>query len=269
MRAARSIAILGVVQLVLYPLQIALLFALPIALFVALRRRGVARRLVGVGALTFVASQVVHVPLLLGATALAKHVLTWHPTGWTKDLFNAAVLGLFAGVCEEVARWAVLRTWLRDARSFRDAVGFGAGHGGCEALLVALLAAVTFVAMLWLRGGGLAHLHLPPEVADKARGQVETYWSAPAYLPFLAVLERAVALVAQVAMATVVMQCFARGRLWPLALAVAMHAILDGAAVLAIAHLGAVRTELVLAASVPINLGVLAWSRRVLTRRTP
>jgi uncharacterized membrane protein YhfC len=160
----------------------------------------------------------------------------------------------------------VLRGWLRRARSFGSALAFGAGHGGCEALMVGVLAALTFGAMLWLRGGAAATLHLTAEQSQAVAKQLTAYWSAPLYLPLLSVLERAVALTAHLALATLVMQSFARRRLWPLALAIGWHALVDGASVIAIGRLGIVATEAIVAASTPISLLILWWSRRVLPR---
>src|ERR1019366_7534878 len=168
--------------------QVALMLALPLGLWWALRRRaGASWRLIGVGALTFVASQVVHIPVVYGLTALLKRPGAWHPPPALKDLFNAVILGLLAGLCEELARWVVLRAWLKRARSFRAAVTFGAGHGG----------------------GAAAQLHLTTAQSDALAKQLAAYWSVPLYLPVLAAVERVVALTAHVALTTLVMQCFA------------------------------------------------------------
>ena len=250
-----------------YVTQVALMLALPLGLWWALRRRaGASWRLIGVGALTFVASQVVHIPVVYGLTALLKRPDAWHPPPALKDLFNAVILGLLAGLCEELARWVVLRAWLKRARSFRAAVTFGAGHGGCEALILGALAAIALGAMLCLRGGAAAKLHLTTAQSDALAKQLAAYWSVPLYLPVLAAVERVVALTAHVALTTLVMQCFARRRLWPLALAIGWHALVDGTAVIAMARLGIVPTEALVAASAPVSLLIVGWSRRVLPR---
>src|SRR5260221_11488769 len=78
-------------------------------------RMGAAWRLYVVGVLTFIASQVVHIPLLLGLNELvAQKVLPAPPAEWLLP-FNAVVLGLAAGLCEEVARWAAYRFVIRSA----------------------------------------------------------------------------------------------------------------------------------------------------------
>ncbi|MBI3242288.1 MAG: YhfC family intramembrane metalloprotease, partial [Chloroflexi bacterium] len=120
----------------IYPLNALLMMALGVGLGLFLARRLNLRwGLFGVGAVTFVASQVVHIPLNYGLTWLfANHVLPGPPAEW-QLLFNVTVLGLTAGLCEETARYAVYRWWIRSARTWREALMFGAGHGGIEAIL--------------------------------------------------------------------------------------------------------------------------------------
>src|SRR5688572_30652271 len=112
-----------------YALNFLLMIALPILLGAFLARRlGVRWSLFGIGAVTFIASQVVHLPLNAGLTALfANQILPNPPLVW-KLPFNAIVLGLTAGLCEEIARYVVYRRWIKSARTWREALMFGAGH---------------------------------------------------------------------------------------------------------------------------------------------
>src|SRR5436305_12112469 len=100
-----------------------LMIVLGLALGLFLHHRmGVAWRLYVVGVLTFIASQVVHIPLLIGLTALfTQKILPEPPAEWLL-LFNAVVLGLAAGLCEELARWTTYRFVIRAARSWREAL---------------------------------------------------------------------------------------------------------------------------------------------------
>ncbi|HIQ00839.1 MAG TPA: YhfC family intramembrane metalloprotease, partial [Anaerolineales bacterium] len=96
-------------------LEILIMLALPVTLWLLVRRRpGVTWGLIGAGVLTFIASQVVHLPLnwALGLLGGGRGVALW-PAGWI-----ALVAGLSAGVCEELARYLVLRFWRREARSW-------------------------------------------------------------------------------------------------------------------------------------------------------
>lgn len=214
--------------------QIVFMLGFPLALgFFIWKRLGIRWGLFGVGAITFIVSQVVHLPLNSGLTAAFK-------VGWLPKLpeaihlpFNAVVLGLTAGLCEELTRYLVYRFWIRKARTWREALMFGAGHGGVESIILGLLVALTFVNMLALRGMDLSALGLPADQLEALREQVTTYWALPWYVPLLAGAERFFAICLHVAMAVVVLQVFIRGKLRYLFAAVAYHALTDATAIYA------------------------------------
>jgi uncharacterized membrane protein YhfC len=143
----------------------------------------------------------------------------------------ALVAGLSAGICEEGARYLVLRFWRREARSWIRGVAFGTGHGGVEALFTAGLVLVTFVNMIILRQMGLETLGLTGEMLKQAQTQVEAYWSMVWYLPLLGGLERVFVIAVQIALSLLVVQALARDNLFWLLGAVGAHALVDGSVV--------------------------------------
>ncbi|MBE9507881.1 MAG: YhfC family intramembrane metalloprotease, partial [Chloroflexi bacterium] len=156
-----------------FTLQILMMLGFPVALWLLLRRRpGVTWGLIVAGGLTFVGSQVVHLPLnwALGLLGGGRGVALWPLP------LMALVVGLSAGVCEEVARYLVLRFWRREARSWMQGVAFGAGHGGVEVIIVGGLSLITFVSMLVLGGMDLSELGLSGEMLEQAQAQVEAFW---------------------------------------------------------------------------------------------
>ncbi len=209
-------------------LEILIMLALPVTLWLAVRRwPGVTWGLVGAGALTFIASQAIHLPLnwalgLLGGTRGASL--------WPLPLMATAV-GLSAGVCEEGARYLVLRFWQREARSWHQGVGFGAGHGGIESILTGLLVLVTFVQMVALRGMDLTALGLSGELLEQAQAQVEAFWAIPWYMPLLGGLERAFAVTMHIAWSLLVVRSLTHNNLLWLGAAILGHALVDGMAV--------------------------------------
>jgi ABC-2 type transport system ATP-binding protein len=254
-----------------YALQVFLMLALPVALVAVLRRRwGVRWSLVGVGAATFVASQVVHFPLLNAVDALVKRgVLPAPPAAWTLAV-NAAVLGLLAGLCEESARWLALRFWARRARSWRDAVVLGAGHGGTESVLLGGLAALTLFRVVVASRTDLAAAGLPPDQVAAAQAQIAAVLGAPPWIPFVAVAERVMTIfVVHLTCSALVMLGAVRGRLWPVAAAVAWHAFVDGAAVWVMGRFGAFAAEVELAVLIPAAALLLWTVARRLPRETP
>ncbi len=191
--------------------------SLPLGAVVLARRRwpGVGVGPALVGAVAFVASQVVHVPLNLGVTTLAGR-------GWLPLLPAALVpvaYGLSAGLCEETARWVSLRR----RRTVAEAVVTGIGHGGIEAAGLGGLVLLTAVQLAAL--GSLVEV---PPAAEQAlsdfRAASDTYALA-------AVVERLSAMTAHAAMSVWVGLAVARRAPWPWAVAVLLHTAFDAGAV--------------------------------------
>jgi uncharacterized membrane protein YhfC len=209
-----------------------LMIALPLALGVYIaRRQRMGWRLFFVGAATFIGSQVLHIPFnlwvlapRLDAAGLAQ------ATEGVPLLILAVAYGLSAGVFEEGARYLVYRFWIRDTRRWREAVQFGVGHGGAEAIILGVLGLYAFFQLMALRDADLATL-IPPEQLELVRAQVAAYWAAPWHEALAGAVERALALCLQTSFAVLVLQAFTRRNpLW-LLLAVAWHAAVDALAV--------------------------------------
>jgi uncharacterized membrane protein YhfC len=222
--------------LIQYPLMI----VFPILLGWWLRRRyGVRWGLFGAGVLTFIASQVVHLPLnwALGLLGGGRGVALWPLVPM------ALVAGLSAGICEEGARWLTLRFFLKRTRGWRAALQFGAGHGGIEAILLGLLAMLTLIQMIILQSLDPSAVNLPGATADQVRAALAAYWGNPWYMPAVAGLERICALVLQVTMAVLVMRSFTRCNIGYLLAAIGVHTVLDFWAVWAGRTIGVLWTE--------------------------
>ncbi len=209
-----------------------LMLGLPLALGAFLARRlRVEWRLYAVGAATFVASQAAHIPFnawVLGPI-LREAGLASATAGWPLILV-ALAYGLSAGIFEEGARTLAYGYWIRDARRWREAVMFGAGHGGAEAILLGALTMLAFFQLSALHGADLAE-RVPPEYLELARAQIEAYWAAPWYEALAGAVERALALCVQTSLAVLVLQAFARRNpLWLMG-AVVWHAVVDALAI--------------------------------------
>jgi uncharacterized membrane protein YhfC len=223
-------------------IQFPLMILFPLALGWWIRRRyGLSWGVFGAGVLTFIASQVVHLPLnyALGLLGGGRGVALWPLP------FVALVAGLSAGVCEEGARWIVLRFFLKRQRGWRSALQFGAGHGGGEAIIFGLLALTSFISMIALRTLDGAALGVTPEAADQVRAAQTAYWASPWYLPIVGGAERLFAIAIQIALTQVVMLSFTRKKLASLcvAAAIGLHALVDIWAVWAMPTLGIAAVE--------------------------
>lgn len=114
-------------------LSIVVCFALPVVSFLVMRRKKLKiGRAFFVGVLAFSVSQVlIRIPLLnvFGQTPfmlqLSQNIVPY-------GLF----LGFTAGLFEEVARFLFCKLLLKKNRRYVDAIAFGFGHGGIEAILL-------------------------------------------------------------------------------------------------------------------------------------
>jgi uncharacterized membrane protein YhfC len=214
-----------------------LTIAMPLALGIILTRKlSVSWRLFGIGAVTFVASQILHIPfnIFILSPLLERQDLSIAKVVGVQLLIVAILYGLSAGVFEEVARYIVYRFWLKkeNERTWRSALMFGAGHGGIEAIIVGVLGIITLIRLLALRDVDLATL-VPPDQLEVAKAQVELYWSLPWYGALLGAIERAFAICFHLSATVLVLQAFRRKNILWLGAAIAWHTLLDAVAVFA------------------------------------
>jgi uncharacterized membrane protein YhfC len=231
-----------------------LMIGLPIALGLVLARRySLAWRLYLIGAATFVLSQAAHVPfnmLLLNGAVLP-------PAGQWPLAIRAVALGLSAGVFEETARYLIYRYWIRNAREWRDAVMFGAGHGGCEAVILGMLAAIGTINLLALSGQDLNALGLAPEQLALVRAQLAVFQDMPWYVALLGAVERVFAITFHIAAAVLVLQVFRRGGVLWLVAAMAWHTILNAVAVMMLNLAGPLWAEAALAGLTLVSVAII------------
>lgn len=225
--------------------QLPLMIGLPLVVGRQLARRWqVPWRLWAAGALTFVASQVVHLPLnwalgLLGTT---------RGLGLLPLLPLAIVAGLSAGLCEEVARFVALRFVMKSPkRTWREAVQFGVGHGGIEAMILGALAALSMAAMVLFRFVAPSSLGMDEATAAQVTAAQASYFATPWHLALAGGFERVFAMMSHVGFAVLVMRAVARRNVLYLGAAILGHALLDAIAVWMSRTAGIMATEGVIA----------------------
>ena len=222
------------------------MIVLPVGMAIFLTRHWkLGGRIWWIGAVTFILSQVGHIPFIWGIGKLLNltGMVAWNPTA--QLIFNAIFLGLSAGVFEEGARYLVLRWWAKNARSWRSGILFGAGHGGAEAIILGALVLYAFFQMAALRNADLSRI-VPASQLALAQKQMTTYWSLPWYYSLFGALERFFIIPTQIALAVMVMQVFTRKRIRWLFLAIGYHAFMGASSVLLVKYLGGYWTEAVI-----------------------
>lgn len=178
-------------------------FGLPIGLYLYLKHKKYARTS------SFVMGMVVFVLFALVLESLA-HSLVFRLTGTaiTGNLFLYAVYaGLMAAAFEETGRYLAMRFVLRHRFDGKNALMYGAGHGGVEAMILLGLTSINNLANAVLINSG----SLPDVLAglDEATTQsvldsVSQLWTAPSYIFFAAGFERIVAICLHIALSVLV-----------------------------------------------------------------
>lgn len=214
-----------------YTLSVTLMLLVPVVAAVLLRRRAQAPWfLFLVGAATFIGSQIVHLPLndWLADLGLLPGNEILDVSGISL-LQTCIILGLSAGLCEELAR-AVGYALLRRFRRFEHGLMLGLGHGGIEAMLFGgVLTAATLSALLPLRDIDPTSLDLPAPQLTRLTQQLAALEN-PGYA-VLPLTERLLAMMLHVILSILVWRAFDRRRWGYIALAIAYHAFANASLV--------------------------------------
>lgn len=223
------------------------------------RTRGAGWGLFAIGAVTFVASQVLHLPF--NWLILQQWQLIPTDTSVRANLVILALfLGLSAGVFEETARYLVMRFWAKDVRTWGRGLMLGAGHGGIEAILLGGSLILNAIVLGTIHGGGSSGA-VPVEQLPLVEAQIETMLAAPFSLVMLGPLERVFALCAHLAMSLLVMQVFVRGQIRWLGISILWHTLLNAVAVFTVLTWNPYITEALIGVVALLSLGIIFWLR--------
>jgi Predicted membrane protein len=199
---------------ILYPILVGVLI---------IRRYKTGWKLFGVGVLTFLGSQLVHILLLSGFTELIRQGL--FPSPALIILPYAVVVGLLAGLCEETARWTGFKILKEKANSWGAALTLGSGHGGSESIIIGLVSLANFALFIFIQRSGQTVLGLTPD-------QIAKTLNIPSTLPLAAAVERLTTVIMQITLSVMVwLSVSRRPWIWFVA-AILWHALVDGSIVL-------------------------------------
>ncbi len=204
-----------------------LMIAIPLLIGAYITRRfKLGWALFWIGGITFILSQVGHIPFNAWFFGLFKNGTLPMPPQALQVPFFALLGGLSAGVWEECARYVTYRWWAKDARTFGKGTLLGAGHGGVEAIIMGGLVLYIFASMLALRGRDLATV-VPTDQLELAQEQVSAYWSTPLGLSLMGAVERALTIPFHITCSVIVLQVFLRKQIRWLWLAILLHTLVD------------------------------------------
>lgn len=217
-----------------YPLDILILFAIPIALGIFLVRKfDLEGRWWWIGAIVYVISQIVFLPLENYIVDPFLNNLNYSGALPSIEvlIFGGLVIGLSAGVCEELMRYAMFRWWTNDARSFKSGLLLGTGHGGAASIILAFLVLYNFINMVMVRNNDLTTL-VPADQAQMLQTQVTSFWSAPWYYTLREAIGQIFMLTIQICLAVMVLQTFIRKQWHWVLLAIGFHTLVEAARVI-------------------------------------
>jgi len=203
---------------------------IPVALLIFVRTRYRAKLIPAlVGAAAFfvfalVLEQIVHW-LVLRPDAQGNNALRGQP--FLFMLYG----GLMAGLFEETARLLAFTILKKRIAGVQDALSYGIGHGGIEAILiVGVSMASNLVFSMLVNTGGMALIMEPLEgvALEQMQTAVTALTATPPYHFLLAGIERICAIALHIALSVVVFcAVFGKKTMWLYPVAIVLHALID------------------------------------------
>lgn len=166
------------------------------------------------------------------------HSIVLNATG-TILLDNIWLKALYGGICaalfEETGRLLAMKFCMKRTLDKKNAIMYGVGHGGIEAILIlgASAASNLIMAIMINNGQFEASLNLLEEAtrAD-AVSQVSTLWTMPAYMFYMGGIERISAFFLHVAISYIVYRAVKDKKIIYFIAAVFIHFLVDGGTLL-------------------------------------
>lgn len=242
-----------------YVISFSGMIIMPIILWIYFTRKfALPWRLVLAGGLTFIAAQILHVPLVIAMGSFLQSVSL---------IVSAIILGLLAGIFEETARYVLFKFILKNTKSWKEGTLVGLGHGGTEALLLGILAAIGFVNMVIYQNVDLSTVpSIPADQLELAKQQVAAYWSAPWYIALMGFVERIFAICLHISLSVMVLYAIVyRKPIW-FWLALLWHAFVDAVAVYIGQEVGLLAVEGLVAVLAVISLWIVLKMRSMFSQ---
>lgn len=202
---------------------------LPIVLLVRMKRKlGAKVGAAGIGALTFflfalVLEQILHA-VMLNAAGDVLNGNVW---------LYALYAGLAAALFEETGRFVAMKYWMKKSLTRENAVMYGVGHGGIEALLIVGVGCISnLITVLMINSGQIESAFSAVEEGagkEAALQSLSVFWTTPGYEFFLVGVERFSAIVLHICLSCLVYRAVKYGRKKYWFAAVGIHFLVDAA----------------------------------------
>jgi len=215
--------------LALYLITIIVEIGLPVALAVwLLRKYSSSWMLIVTGMITYAISELIHIPALNGLKLLFSNGTLPTPAAQWVPLLNGLVIGLLAGLVENILRWVGFKVNGKNSKPFRSGVALAIGHGGVELALVGILIAVNLGSVLFYNAGAQIAKGVATSTVQATLQQIASYWASPWYYSPISLFEHLVTFTLQFVASFMVWRAVAQRRpLW-LLLAVLYQTVNEG-----------------------------------------
>lgn len=149
-------------------------------------------------------------------------------------LLLAVYGGLMAGIFEETGRFVAFKTVLKKYRgNDLNALQYGAGHGGIEAVLTVTVSYISYILLISFAKKGNLETILGGADPASIYAVFDELADTSKWMYVLAVVERCLAIAAHIALSVLVwFAAKKREKIWLFPLAILLHALLDGVIVL-------------------------------------
>ncbi len=191
-------------------------------------------------------------------------VLSAAGTALTSSLFLYALYGgLAAALFEETGRYIAMRFFMKNNLNRANALMYGVGHGGVEAImLMGMVSVNNLVTSTMINSGSISEVmaQLDAATAQLTYEQLTALWQTPAYMFYMGGVERVSALLLQIGLSLFMFRAVKNGRRNCLLLAFGVHFLVDFLTVIASDFLPTLTLELAL---VVISAAVIWYAVRI------
>jgi len=169
-------------------------------------------------------------------------VLTATGTLFTDNIFLYALYGgLAAALFEETGRFVAMRFFMKKNLNKQNALMYGIGHGGIEAIMLVGLTYISNLLSAVMVNSGILETSmamLDEEMQITSFNQIKVLWETPAWHFYMAGVERTAAIALQIALSVLVYRAVKEkcGRFWLIAFLI--HFAVDFVTVVLVNGLG-------------------------------
>lgn len=256
-----------VLSIIFMAISIVLMLAIPAVLFLYFRKKYGTK---GIAFFVGAAVMLVFAFILEGLVNKAIFASSLGEKITASPILYALVGGFMAGLFEETGRFTAFKTVLRKHRgNDHNALMYGAGHGGFEAVAVlvpTMINNITYSVMMNKGTLDAALAALPGEAAAQLSAAASQLASNPPWVFLVGAAERVAAIALQIALSVLVWFAAKRGgkSTWLYVLAIAVHMAVDAVAVfMSLSGINALVTELAvyILSAAAVLLAVWVWKR--------